>query len=163
MDKLKTLIKACIVLFGMAAVLSPAWADECTDLYLAQNYKKALQVCEALAAGNDASAFFTVGQMSHNGYGVVQAQNEALVLFKKAAKSGHGGALNNIGYYYYNGVVVAQDFKRAFIWFSLAAAEGFTVAGPFRDMSAKHLDKEQIIQAQAMAKACRKSRYEMCD
>jgi TPR repeat protein len=163
MKQRKALFAALMLFAAITLGMGAAQANACLDRYLEKNYKLALSLCEALASKNDASALFTLGQMYHNGQGVVQSQNEAFVLFRRAAKLGHSGAQNNLGYYYYNGVMVAQDYKRAFIWFSLAATEGFEPAGPFRDLSAKHLDKDQLMQAQSMAKACHNSHYEMCD
>lgn len=163
MTRRKTLFAAMTLLATMIFGMGTAQANACLDRYQEKNYVLALALCEALASKNDPSALFTLGQMYHNGQGVVQSHNEAFVLFRRAAKLGHSGAQNNVGYYYYNGVMVAQDYKRAFIWFSLAATEGFEPAGPFRDLSAKHLDKDQLMQAQSMAKACHNSHYEMCD
>ena len=160
--------KRLVIAAGILGVLGTfplrtAQASGCMDSYRDKNYTLALSLCKDLAAQNDAAALFTLGEIYHNGHGVVQGQNEAYGFFRRAAKLGHPGAQNNLGYYYYNGVVVAQDYKRAFIWFSLAAAEGFSPAASFRDLSAKHLDKDQILQAQSMAKACHNSHYEICD
>ena len=163
MKQSQALFAVWMFLAFMILAMPQAQASACLDRYLEKNYQLALSQCEALASKNDASALFTLGQMYHNGQGAVQGQNEAFAFFKRAAKLGHAGAQNNLGYYYYNGVVVAQDYKRAFIWFSLAATAGFEPAGPFRDLSAKHLDKDQLLQAQAMAKACHNSHYDMCD
>ncbi len=151
------------VLMALLIGLTSAQAHECLNPYGEKNYQRALPLCEALAQQNDPLALFTLGEMYHNGYGVVLDHQKSFQYFKQAARAGHAGAQNNLGYYYYYGDVVAQDYKRAFVWFSLAAAAGFQAAGPFRDTAGMHLDKDQKIQAQAMATACQKSQFVMCD
>ena len=162
-DRSVTGFKALFLMAGL--LLSPvlALANDCVDLHGAKQYRQALATCQKLAATNDLAAQFTLGLMHFYGQGVPQSQQEAFAFFKRAAKSGHSGAQNNLGYFYYNGVVVKQDYLRAFLWFSLSAAEGFTEAASFRDASAAYLNKDQMMQAQAMAQACRNSRYEMCE
>jgi TPR repeat protein len=154
-----------ILPFCFVVMLSPTLvsANECVDQHGAKNYKQALITCQKMAATQDVSALFTLGLMHFYGQAVPQSQSEAFGFFKRAARLGHAGAQNNLGYFYYNGVVVKQDYVRAFLWFSLSAAEGFTEASSFRDAAAGYLNKDQILQAQAMAQACKNSRYEMCE
>jgi uncharacterized protein len=161
--RLKKVIGPCLAILGLALFQQVAQADECSDLYGAKKYQQAYSVCQKLANKNDRDALFTLGLMYNYGHGALEDQREAFAAFKRAAKLGHAGAQNNLGYYYFNGVTVAQDYKRAFLWFSLAAAMGFEEAQSFRDMAAKHLSAEEKSQAQAMAKACRNSTYEMCE
>ena len=161
-------VVAPVVSIGLAAVVmalihSSAWADECTDLYGTKHYSQAFSICQKQAGKNDSNALFLLGLMHHSGRGALEDQKEAFMFFKRAAKLGHAGAQNNLGYYYFNGLATAQDYKRAFIWFSLASAAGFDDAVTFRDMAAKRLTQEDKLQAQAMAKACNNSKYEMCD
>ena len=148
---------------ALVCASQPAAANDCVALHGAKKYKEALASCQKQAGGNDTAALFTLGLMHFYGQAVPQSQQEAFTFFKRAAKLGHAGAQNNLGYFYFNGVVVKQDYVRAFLWFSLSAAEGFNEAASFRDAAAGYLNKDQQLQAQAMAQSCRNSRYEMCE
>jgi TPR repeat protein len=52
---------------------------------------------------------------------------------------------------YYEGKGVPQNYKLAYVWFSLAAAQGHENAKKARDIYAKKLSPQQIVQAQELA------------
>ncbi len=68
-----------------------------------------------------------------------------------------------LGALYVLGNGVAEDYVRAHMWFNLAAAAGNSDAAKNRDGLEMHMTREQIAEAQAMARKCEASGYKQCD
>lgn len=68
----------------------------------------------------------------------------AVSWFNKAAEQGEADAQFLLGRMYYDGNSISQDYVEAYKWFSIAAANGVTVAPRYRDGLARSMTPEQI-------------------
>jgi uncharacterized protein len=105
----------------------------------------------------DARAQFDLGNMYSEGLGVPQDHAEAAKLYRLAADQNFGQAQYNLGVWYARGEGVEQDNVMAHMWFNLAAAtlpavEGRNTAMQNRDMLAGRMTREQLMQAQKLAR-----------
>ena len=87
----------------------------------------------------------------------------ALSKFKLAAAQGVALAQFNLGIMYSNGEGVVQDYVRAHMWWNLAAAQGNANAVKNRDIVAKKMSTQQIVEAQKLARECQARNYKNCD
>ncbi|WP_417433089.1 sel1 repeat family protein [Hoeflea sp.] len=69
-----------------------------------------------------------------------------------AADKGLADAQAKLGYSYSTGEGVPQDYALAHMWFNLAAAQGADKAAENRDIVAKKMTRDQIAEAQRMAR-----------
>ena len=104
------------------------------------------------AQQGDATAQLNLGMMYGNGDGVEKDDTEAVKWFTKAAQQGNATAQLNLGAMYHNGVGVIQDYITAHLWFNLAAAQGEETARKNRDLLAEQMTKDQIAEAQRLAR-----------
>jgi TPR repeat protein len=107
----------------------------------------------------DAAAQFRLGLMYSDGHGVPQDQAEAAKWYDLAANERHAQAQYNLGLLYANGEGVAQDNVQAHMWFNLAVAHFATsdtrnrdAAVKSRDVAASKLTREQLAEAQKLAR-----------
>ena len=88
---------------------------------------------------------------------------EAVKWYKLAAAQGLAHAQHNLGFMYGNGQGVVQDYVRAHMWWNLAAAQGNANAVKNRDIVAKKMSTQQIVEAQKLARECQARNYKNCD
>jgi TPR repeat protein len=87
----------------------------------------------------------------------------AIRLFRPLAQQGNAKAQNVLGVMFRKGEGVARNSVRAHMWFSFAAARGDAAAkAELRDVS-RTMTREEISQAEAMARACEASNYRECE
>ena len=87
----------------------------------------------------------------------------AIRLFRPLAEQGNAKAQNVLGVMFRKGEGVPKNPARAHMWFSFAAARGDAAAkAELRDMS-RTMTREEISQAEAMARACEASNYRECE
>ena len=84
--------------------------------------------------------------------GVPTDATKAVPWFLKAAERGHLQSRYSLGYAYSQGRGVAQDFIEAHKWFNLAAAANIPDAVKARDIVANMMTREQIAEAQRLAR-----------
>jgi TPR repeat protein len=108
-----------------------------------------------------AEAQFSLGAAYHEGSGVTQDYDEANKWTRKAAEQGYTQAQYNLGVMYYNDRCMPRNYVLAHTWLNLAAANGMKKAGKFRDKVEKLMTKEQIAEAQRLAREWKpkKERY----
>jgi len=146
------------ILLGIAAIfiaVSVAIAGDYEDGVAAAkrgDYETALQIFRPLADQGDAGAQYNLGVLYGNGQGVPQDHAEAVKWYRKAVDQGDAGAQTNLGVLYANGQGVAQDYVYAHMWFNLSAARGNTKALNNRDITEKRMTREQIAEAQRLAR-----------
>ena len=116
-----------------------------------QDYKQAAYWCKKAAEQGDVKAQFTLGFLYSKGEGVSQDYKQAVYWYKKAAEQGDASAQLNLGLLYYDGQGVPQNYILAYVWDSLAAAQGHKSAIKNRDIDAKKLTSQQLVQAQELA------------
>ncbi len=67
---------------------------------------------------------FNLALRYHNGQGVKQDYQQAVIWFRKAAEQGHAGAQFRLGFMHASGHGVKQDDQQAVIWYRKAAEQG---------------------------------------
>jgi TPR repeat protein len=118
--------KTALALTIFAGLCTSAWAGAFEDgsaAYRAQNYARAMQLWQPLAATN-AEAQNNIGIMYMDGKGVRQNTTEALRWIARSAANGSSSGQNNLGGLYRDGKGVARDFNKAFAFFAASAAQG---------------------------------------
>ncbi len=104
------------------------------------------------AEEGDEKAQFELGMMYGIGEGVPQDYAEAVKWLRLAADHGHADAQSNLGGMYYNGHGVDQSDVLAHMWWKLAEAQGHEKARKSLSFLVKLMTKEQIAEAQRMAR-----------
>jgi TPR repeat protein len=120
-----------------------------------QDYALAVEWWRRAADQGLAAAQFNLGLMYYRGDGVPQDHAQAAQWFRKAADQGNADAQFNLGLMYYRGEGVPQDHVAAHMWFNLAASRGQPNAGSNRDTAASKMTREQIAEAQRLAREWR--------
>ena len=76
------------------------------------------------AERGDIFAQYILGFRYHEGQGVPQDYNQAVLWYSKAAEQGDIAAQFCLGSMYYSGQGVPQDYKQAILWYTKAAEQG---------------------------------------
>ncbi|MDA3788903.1 MAG: tetratricopeptide repeat-containing serine protease family protein [Desulfobacula sp.] len=118
---------------------------------VAQDYKQAFYWYKKSAEQGHTSAEVGLGDMYYYGKGVTQDHKQAVYWFKKSAELGYANAQFNLSRMYYEGKSTTQNYKIAYVWESLAAAQGHNNAAKNRDITAKQLTPQQLVEAQELA------------
>jgi hypothetical protein len=119
---------------------------------VAQNDVEAAKWFRAAAEQHMAAAESILAFMYRNGRGVKQSDSEAAKWFRQAADQGDANAQWRLGDLYRLGQGVPQDYVHAHMWFNLSASRGDATAVVLRDLVAKLMTKEQIAEAQKLAR-----------
>ena len=128
----------------------------------AGDYATALQEWLPLAEQGDVEAQFNLGFFYDSGNGVLQDYAEAVKWYRLAAEQGQADAQNNLGVMYANGEGVLQDAVLAHIWLNISGANGSALGSENRGKIEKIMTREQIADAQALARRCMASNYQDC-
>jgi TPR repeat protein len=100
--------------------------------------------------------------MYDNGNGVIQDYAKAANWYRLAAEQGDADAQYNLSVMYANGDGVIQDTFIAHMWLNIGAANGNHLASESRDKIEQRMTREQIAEAQALARRCMASNYQDC-
>jgi TPR repeat protein len=119
---------------------------------VARDYPQALALFRKAAEQGDAGAQNFLGVMYAKGQGVPQDYKQAVMWLRKAAEQGEVGAQNTLGLMYSVGQGMAADMVQAHKWFNLAEMAGNGLAGKNMEMAEHKMSREQIEQAQALAR-----------
>jgi TPR repeat protein len=130
--------------------------------YWAGDYATALQEWRPLAEQGSAQAQRNLGFMYSNGEGVLQDYAEAVKLYRLAAEQGNTVAQLGLGDMYDLGRGVLQDDVLAHMWFNIVGANGDPRGSENRGIIEKRMTREQIAEAQALARRCMASNYQDC-
>ena len=90
--------------------------------------------------------------MYQHAYGVRLDYEEAVKWVRRAAEQGDVGSQLVLAGLYFDGLGVRQDYVMGLMWFNIAASQGSEAATESRDMVAKHMTREQIAEAQKLAR-----------
>ena len=126
------------------------------------NYATALLEFRALAEQGHASAQYSLGLMYDNGRGVTQDYKKSVKWYRKSVEQGHEDAQYNLGVMYGNGNGVRQDNVYAYMWFDIVASIGDENGAMNRDIVAKKMTREQLAEAQELARECLRRKYKGC-
>jgi TPR repeat protein len=127
-----------------------------------QDYTEAASWFRLAAEQGDARAQTNLGLMYNLGNGVIQDYAEAVDWYRKAAEQGHARAQNNLGLMYGNGKGVIQDDVMVHMWLNISGANGHALGSEARGLIEQHMTREQIVEAQALARRCMASDYQDC-
>ncbi len=122
------------------------------------DYAEAARWLRRAAEQGKAPAQFGLGGLYANGQGVPQDYVEAARWYRRSAEQGFAVAQTELGVFYANGQGVPRDDVLAYMWFNLSAAQGLHdvpeeySASFHRDEVAKFMTREQIAEAQRMAR-----------
>ena len=124
-----------------------------------RDLSEALTWFRAAADQDDPTALFYLGLMFAEGQGVPQDKAEAAKWFHRAADLGEARAQYNLGLFYAEGAAGVPDNVSAHLWFNLAAAHfpasatgDRDAAVNFRDLVARKMTRDQIAEAQKLAR-----------
>jgi TPR repeat protein len=127
-----------------------------------QDYAEAVDWYRKAAEQGNAGAQYSVGVMYANGKGVLQDYAEAVEWYRLAAEQGNDSAQINLGVMYGDGKGVLQDDVMAHIWFNISGANGNAGGPEARGLIEQRMTREQIADAQALARRCMSSNYQDC-
>jgi len=142
----------------MAQDFDKGWAA-----YGAGDYATALQEWRPLAVQGDAEAQFNLCIMYAAGRGVLQDYAEAVRWCRMAAEQDNAKAQSGLGVMYATGRGVLQDDVLAHMWFNIGGANGSAEGSENRGEIEQRMTREQIAEAQALARRCMASDYQDCD
>lgn len=89
-----------------------------------KDYRVALVLYRKLADTGNSWAWFQLGWMYNNGFGVARDEAQALYWYRKAAAVGEPLGMTNLGVFYERGLAVHKDEKQAVDWYRKAAEVG---------------------------------------
>jgi TPR repeat protein len=90
----------------------------------AKDYGEARRWCERAAKGKYSPAYFCLGYLHQNGFGVAQDSKEAFRWYQKGARLSHPPSMQALARMYENGEGTKPDRTQAFLWFLLAGRHG---------------------------------------
>ncbi len=116
------------------------------------DYAAALREWKPLAEQGDANAQNNFGSMYYYGLGLPRDYIQAVAWYRRAAEQGDAFAQFHLGAMYGEGRGVPRDYVQSYKWSSLAAAQGNETASKYRDITAERMNREQIDEAERLAR-----------
>ena len=141
-----------LFLFSSSSV---AFADDfkdALDAFDSEDYEALYKLTLPLAEKGNAKAQYMLGGMYSEGLGGIQDYKEAVKWSKIAAEQGLAEAQYNLGLMYYHGEGIPRDYVLAYMWWNLAGSQGQKSARENRDILEEKMTKQQVVQAQQMAR-----------
>lgn len=130
--------------------------------YIKGDYNEAFKQYTLGSINGDDLAQYQLGRMYLNGKGVTKNIQKAKDWFVRSAENGNSHAQFELGLLYRFGDGVLQDHVQAYKWFNLASIDGFGPAVSNRDYLYENMTKEQIAEAQKLARECVAKDYKGC-
>lgn len=127
-----------------------------------QDVKEAIRLYQLSAKQGNASAEYNLGVMYFEGSSVPRDFREAIKWYRAAAAQGDVNAQYNLGFMYANGKGIEKDVLRGDMWWTIASEDGSAVAWASLDAISRTMTREQIAEAQAMARKCKELNYKEC-
>lgn len=106
---------------------------------------------------------YNLGQMYDSGWGVPQDYAGAARWYRLSAEQGNDVAQGALGFMHLTGRGVLKSDVLAHMWFNIASANGSEPAPANRDIAENRMTRDQIAEAQALARVCMSSGYQDCD
>lgn len=104
------------------------------------------------AEGGHPDALMNLGSNYYNGDGVLQNKSEAARLWELAAARWSTTGMMWLGNMHSDGDGVVQDFVIGHMWYNIASAFGAEIGATRRDRLADRMTREQIAEAQRLAR-----------
>jgi TPR repeat protein len=127
-----------------------------------QDYAEVVNWYRKAAEQGHPDAQTGLGFMYDNGYGLIKDYAEAVNWFRLAAEQGKADAQFNLGTMYANGNGVIKDAVIAHMWINISGANGYAGVSEGRRIIEEFMTREQIAEAQALARRCMASDYQDC-
>ena len=159
--KLLRAVAVGLLLAGTVSVAAQDF-DKGRDAFKAGDYATALQELRPLAEQGNANAQKQLGIMYSLGSGVPRDYAEAAQWLRLAAEQGNAAAQFNLGLMYSLGRGVLQDDVITHMWWNIAGANGDGGGSSGRGIIEERMTREQIAEAQALARRCMASDYQDC-
>lgn len=115
------------------------------------------------ADAGDARAQWYVGLRFQEGLVLPKDYKKAVSYFRLSAEQGDDWGQNQLGLAYRDGKGVIQHYQIAHMWLNISSSNGNPVATSERAKLETRMSKEQIADAQDLAKRCLASGYRRCD
>lgn len=131
--------------FNLGVSYEQGWGVEQNLSEAATWYRLAADQGYSLAQHN-------LGVLYEQGRGVPQDQTEALRWLRLAAERNNAFAQHRLGEFHESGRGMPQDAVRAHMWFNLSAAQGHEPAVQRRDRLTAAMSREQVAEAQKLAR-----------
>jgi hypothetical protein len=128
-----------------------------------QDYEEAVRWYRLAADKGYAKAMSNLGRMYSRGKGVPKDYAQAVHWYQGAAEEELPEAQYNLGVMYKEGQGIQRDFILAHMWFNLAAGQGHEDALLARRVMARMMTKEQISEAQRLARDWRQKKQGCLD
>ena len=109
---------------------------------------KAMKWLRLAADQDNAEAQFVLGNL----YWERANYAETVKLYLRAAQHGYGHAQDYLAAMYAYGIGVPADNVQAYFWYDLAAARGEENAAEKRDLIAKKLTPDELVEAQKLVR-----------
>lgn len=116
------------------------------------NYALALKWYRRAAEQGNAQAMSSLGGMYDFGQGIHQDHAEAVRWYRGAAEQGDMLGQLYLAFKYQQGEGVPQNYVQAHKWYNISAAQNAPLAKKFRDEVAAKMTREQIAEAQKLAR-----------
>lgn len=128
-----------------------------------QDYAEAARWSRAAAEEGHPLAQATLGHLTSSGLGVTQDYVEAAKWHRRAAEQGVSRSQGLLAGLYAMGKGVLHDDVRAHMWANIAVANGMEDALELRNALAMQMSRDEIAEAQRLARQCLESGYTDCD
>ena len=159
----KPFIISSVFIYLAFHALNLGWSeDKGSDAYQKGDYVTAFKEWKPKAEKGNKFFQYNLGLLYNLGKGVPQDYKEAFKWFSLSAQQGYEVAQRELGVMYYKGVGTIQDYIYAHMWWSIAASSGETTAATNRDKVVEEMTKDQIAEAQRLARECVKKNYKDC-
>ena len=132
------------------------------ELYDLESFETAAALFNSLAEDGYPEAQYNLGLMHRNGQGFPQDYKEALKWYQKSAEQGFPTAQLGLGFMYDYGHGVPQDNIYAHMWYNISASNGNDRGAINRDVVVERMTKDQLAEAQRLARECVKKNYMDC-
>ena len=110
----------------------------------------------------NASAAYMLASKYRYGDGVIQDYEQALKFYTIASSKKDVPSMDALASMYEFGLGVNQDPVKAHMWYNIAASKGSILGKEFRNIISKNMTKEQIDEAQKLARECVAKDYKGC-
>jgi TPR repeat protein len=127
-----------------------------------QDYAKAVSWYRLSAEQGHVLAQSALAYMYVAGNGVLQDDAEAMNWYRKAAEQGDSFSQYKLGLMYANGISVIEDDVIAHMWYNISGANGEALASELLDKIKQSMTREEIAEAQSLARRCMSSDYQDC-
>jgi hypothetical protein len=133
-----------------------------TGFGVSKDYAEAANWFRLAAEQGYADAQHKLGFAYDFGFGVSKDYIEALNWYRLASEQGHAHAQHSLGLAYYFGKAVIKDYVIAHMWTNISSANGSAIGSAGRGVVEERMTREQIAEAQALARRCMASDYQDC-